>query len=54
MFFFLEIIQLLEVETNRYYNQYLNTLDNVQSTLPDVTVQEMYSFWLLFCKWGMT
>jgi hypothetical protein len=44
MLFFLEIMQLLVEETNRYYHQYLDTLDEGCSPLPDVTVQEMYLF----------
>jgi hypothetical protein len=40
---FVEVIQLLVVEINKYYNQYLDTLDNDGrcSQLPDVTIQEM-------------
>ena len=36
MLFFFEIIQLLVEETNRYYHQYLDTLDEWWSSLPDV------------------
>jgi hypothetical protein len=36
--FFLEIMQLLMEETNRYYHQYLETVDGGCSPLPDVTV----------------
>jgi hypothetical protein len=52
MLFFLEIIQMLAVETNRYYHQYLDSLDNRQSPLPDVTLQEMYSFFTLILQMG--
>jgi hypothetical protein len=38
MLFFLEIIQLLMEETNRYYHQYLDMLDEGYAPLPDVTV----------------
>jgi len=31
-------------ETNRYYHQYFNTLDEGHSPLPDMTVQEMCLF----------
>jgi hypothetical protein len=48
--FFFEIIQLLE-ETNRYYHQYWDTLDEGQSPLPDMIVQDM-CFWQLLCRWG--
>jgi len=44
MLFFVEIIQLLMEETNRYRHQYLDTLDKGQSPLSDVTVQEMCLF----------
>jgi hypothetical protein len=42
----MEVIQLLVVETNKYYNQYSDTLDNDKacSWLPDVTVWEMNTF----------
>jgi hypothetical protein len=41
MLSFIEIIPLLVEETNRYYHQYLDTLEG-RSPLPDVTIQEMY------------
>jgi hypothetical protein len=46
LLFFKEVIQLLVAETNKYYNQYLDTLDNDGGhlQLPDTTVQEMYIF----------
>ena len=44
MVLFFEIIQLLVEETNRYYHLYLDTLDEGQSPLPEVTVQEMHLF----------
>jgi hypothetical protein len=44
MLFFFEIIQLLVEETNGYYHQYLDTLDEGWSPLPDVTVQEVCLF----------
>jgi hypothetical protein len=44
MLFFVEIIQLLVEETNRYHHQHLDTLDKGQSPLPDVNVQEMCLF----------
>jgi hypothetical protein len=48
MLFFLEVIQLLVVETNRYNHQYLDSLNDRQSPLPDVTLKEMYSFLALY------
>jgi hypothetical protein len=50
--FFLEIIQLLVVETNRYYHQDLDTLDEGGSPLPNVTVQEMYLFLVIILQMG--
>jgi hypothetical protein len=47
---FLQIMQLLLEEINQYYHQYLDTLDEGHSTLPYVTMQEMY-FYLLLCGW---
>jgi hypothetical protein len=52
MLFFLDIIQLLVVETNRYYRQYLDTLKKRRSPLPDVTMQEMYSFLAIILQMG--
>jgi hypothetical protein len=47
-------IQLLVAETNKYYNQHLDTLDNDDghSQLPDVTVQKMYVFLALTIHMG--
>jgi hypothetical protein len=42
MLFFLEIIQLLAEETNKCHQQCLATLDEEDSPLHDVTIQEMY------------
>jgi len=39
-------------ETNRYYHQYLDTLDKGRSQLPDVTVQEMCLFWAITVQMG--
>jgi len=50
--FFFEIIQLAAEETNRHYHQYLDTLDEVQSPLPDVTVQEMSLFLAIIVQMG--
>jgi hypothetical protein len=44
MLFFLEIMQLLVEETNRYYHQYLETVVEGCSPLPDVTIPEMHLF----------
>jgi hypothetical protein len=46
LLFFTDMIQLLVAETNKYYYQYLHTLDNDDgcSQLQDVTVQGMYIF----------
>jgi hypothetical protein len=42
MLFFLEIIQLMVDETNKYYLKYFHTLDEGWSPLPDATIQEIY------------
>jgi hypothetical protein len=52
MLFFLEIMQLLVEETNRYYHPYLDTLDEGRSPLPDVTKQEMYLFLSITVQMG--
>jgi hypothetical protein len=52
MLFFLEIIQLLVVETNRYYHQYHDSLNDRRSPLPDMTLKKMYSFLALILQMG--
>jgi hypothetical protein len=52
--YFLKIIHLLVEETNRYYQQYFNTLDKGQFPLPDATIQKTYFFLPLLCRWAMT
>ena len=52
MLFLFEIIQLLVEETNGYYHQHLDTLDEGRSPLPDVTVQEMCSFLTIIVHMG--
>jgi hypothetical protein len=52
MLFFFEIIQLSVEETNRYYHQYLGTLDKEWSPLPDVTAQEMCLFVAIIVQMG--
>jgi hypothetical protein len=37
-------MQMLVEETNRYYHQYLETIAEGRSPLPDVTILEMYLF----------
>jgi hypothetical protein len=39
-------------ETNRYYRQYLDTLDEEWSPLPEVTVQEMCLFAAIVVQMG--
>jgi len=51
MLLFLEIIQLLVKETNNYYQQYLDTLDE-ESPCLDVTIQEMYCFLAIIVQMG--
>jgi hypothetical protein len=52
MLFFLEIMQLLVEESNRYYHQYLDTLDEGRSPLHDVTIWEMYLFLSIIVQMG--
>jgi hypothetical protein len=51
MLFFLEM-QLLVVETNRYYHQYLETVVEGWSPLLDVTIPEMYFFLSIIMQMG--
>jgi hypothetical protein len=44
MLLFTRIIHLLVEETNRYYHQYLDSLEEGPSPLPDVTDSEMFLF----------
>jgi hypothetical protein len=52
MLFSIEIIQLLVEKTNRYHEQYLDTLDKGQLPLSHVTIQEMYSFLAIRLQMG--
>jgi len=52
MLFFFEIIQLLVEEINGYYHQYLDTLEEGQFSLPDVTIQEMCLFLTIIVRMG--
>jgi hypothetical protein len=54
LLFFMEVIQLLVAETNKYSNQYLDTFENDGGCLrfPDVTVQEMYTFLDIIIQMG--
>ena len=44
LLYFAEIISLLVVETNRYYHDYIDRLDDGPSPEPDVTEAEMFVF----------
>jgi len=44
LLYFAEIITLLVVETNRYYHDYLDRLDDGPSPDPDITETEMFVF----------
>jgi hypothetical protein len=44
MLYFASVITLLVEETNRYYHQYLDSLDDGPSPQPDVTESEMFLF----------
>ena len=39
-------------ETNRYYHQYLDALDEGQSPLPDMTIQETCLFLAIILQMG--
>ena len=49
---FAEIITLLVVETNRYYNDNIDRLDVGPSPEPDVTEAEMFAFLALTIQMG--
>jgi hypothetical protein len=54
MLFFRGIIHLLVEETNQYYHQYLNSLENGPSPLPDVTDSKMIlSLRVIIIQMGM-
>ena len=44
LLYFAEIITMLVVETNRYYHDYIDRLDDGPSPEPDVTEAEMFVF----------
>jgi len=52
LLYFAEIISLLEVETNRYYHDYIDRLDDGLSPEPDVTEAEMFVFLALTIQMG--
>ena len=52
LLYFAEIITLLVVETNRYYHDYIDRLDNGPSPEPDVTEAEMFVFMALTVLMG--
>ena len=53
LLYFAEIITLLVVETNRYYHDHLDTLDEGPSSpIPDVTEAEMLAFLALTIQMG--
>jgi hypothetical protein len=55
LLFFMEIITLLVVETNRYYHQFLlQNSDDELSPQPDVTEAGMFAFLALTLQMGHT
>jgi hypothetical protein len=52
MLYFTAIIHLLVVETNRYYHQYLDRLDDGLSPRSDVTDSEMFLFLVIIIQMG--
>jgi hypothetical protein len=51
MLYFLANMQLLVEETNKYYHQHSDTLDEGRIPLPDMTILEMY-FFMYYCACG--
>ena len=54
LLYFVEIITMLVVETNRYYHDHLERLDEVPSPQPDVTEAEMLVFLAVTIQMGDT
>jgi len=54
LLFFAEIITLLVVETNRYYDQFLQNSDDRPSAQREVTEAEMFAFLVLTLQMGHT
>jgi hypothetical protein len=52
MLYFASVITLLAEETNRYYHQYLDTLDDGPSPLPDVNESEIFLFLAIIVQMG--
>jgi hypothetical protein len=52
MLYFASVITLVVEETNRYYHQYLDTLDGGPSPLPDVTESELFLFLVIIVQMG--
>ena len=52
LLYFAEIITLLVLETNRYYNDNIDRLDDGPSPEPDVTEAEMFVFLALTIQMG--
>jgi len=54
LLFFMEIVTLLVVETNRYYHQFLDNFEDGPSPQREVTEAEMFSFLALTLQMGHT
>ena len=54
LLFFMEIITLLVVETNRYYDQFLENSDEGPSAQLEMTEAEMFAFLALTLQMGHT
>jgi hypothetical protein len=52
MLYFAPVITLVVEETNQYYQQYLDTLDNGPSPAPDITACEMFLFLAIIVQMG--
>jgi hypothetical protein len=52
MLYFAAVLTLVVKETNRYYQKYLDMLDNGSSSAPDITECEMFLFLVIIVQMG--
>jgi len=52
--FFRQVFQIILTETNRYFHQYVSsrTTGSTSTQSPDITIEEMYKFFLLLIQMG--
>ena len=53
-FFFQKIFEIVLIETNRYFHQYVASLDesSISAQQPDITIEEMYQFVAILIQTG--